>query len=503
MASTADRRQPIAQVEDALKHTYQGPDGMTQTRQQLWIAGKETPPSSGEYFVDPNPMDDSLFATVAKGTPEDVERAIASAHAAFPSYQKSLPKDRERWLLRAAELLEAQSCDFIDTLVDEVGSPVLKAEREVETSIGILRSAAGATRQLTGKTYPTDVPGRFSMSVRRPLGVIAGITPFNVPLIKNIKHSAMPLATGNTVVLLPSEHAPVMAFQVARLFSEAGFPDGSFNVVTGYGSELGDSLTCHPLVRMVGFTGSTRVGHHISALCGKQAKRYSLEMGGKNPLVILKDAELDHAVQGSVIGSFLYQGQICMASSRIYVEQPVHDEFLRRFLAAIQQLGMADLRSPSTMIGPIIHERQRARIREHLQDAIAKGASVLTGGNWQGNRCEPTVLTDVDDSMLIHREETFGPITTVHGVDSADEALRLANDSKLGLSASVYTTNLTHAMRFAEELQAGMVHVNGTTIQDEPHIPFGGVGESGFGRESTDPDLAEMTQWKWITVQHD
>ena len=475
---------------------------MTVARHHHWIGGRQVIPKNEKYFEDLNPLDDSLYAEIAEGDPADVATAVETAHASFGSYRHSLPKQREAWLLRAAELLENRSSQFIDTLIDEVGSPILKAQREVETSVGILRSAAGATRQLAGKTLPTDVPGRLSMSVRRPLGVIAGISPFNVPLIKNIKHSAMPLATGNTVVLLPSEHAPVTALKVAELFAEAGFPAGAFNVVTGLGADIGDTLTCHPQVRMVGFTGSSRIGHHISGLCGKHAKRYSLEMGGKNPLVVLKDAELGKAVQGSVLGSFLYQGQICMASSRIYVEKPIYDDFLTKFLTAAQSVGMGDLRSPATMIGPIIHRRQRQRIKQHLDDAISKGATVRCGGKWQGNRCEPTVLTGVDAQMLISHEETFGPVTTVHAVDSADQALTLANASKLGLSASIYTSNLTQAMRFAEELEAGMVHVNGTTIQDEPHIPFGGVGDSGFGRESTDPDLSELTEWKWITVQH-
>jgi len=477
-------------------------DVMKTDRHQHWIGGKETSSHNSEFFEDLNPIDDSLYAHVARGTATDIEQAVQAAHDSFSTYGKSLPKDRERWLLTAADLLESRSNEFVDTLVDEVGSPLLKAQREVETSVGILRSAAGATRHLAGKTLPTDVSGRLSMSIRRPLGVIAGISPFNVPLIKDIKHSAMPLATGNTVVLLPSEHAPVTALKVATLFADAGFPDGSFNVVTGFGAEIGDTLTCHPLVRMVGFTGSSRVGHHISTLCGERAKRYCLEMGGKNPLVILKDAEIGQAVQGSVIGSFLYQGQICMASSRIYVEKQVYDEFEAKFVAAARHLGMKDLRSPSTMIGPIIHEKQRARIKEHLRDAISKGAHVLCGGNWQNNRCEPTVLTGTNERMRISHEETFGPVTTLHPVESADDALNLANDSNLGLSASVYTTNLAQAMRFAEELKAGMVHVNGTTIQDEPHIPFGGVGDSGFGRESTDPDLSEFTEWKWVTFQH-
>ena len=475
---------------------------MTIPRHHHWIGGTMTGSDDGEFFPDLNPMDDSLYAYCACGTETDIDVAVQAAHASFARYRHSLPKQREAWLLRAAELLESQADTFVDVLVDEIGSPLLKAQREIETSVGILRSAAGATRQLTGKTLPTDTTGRLSISTCQPLGVIAGISPFNVPLIKNIKHSAMPLATGNTVVLLPSEHAPVTAMKVANLYAEAGFPDGVFNVVTGFGADIGDSLTCHPLVRMVGFTGSNRVGRHISALCGKHTKRYCLEMGGKNPLIILKDAEINPAVQASIVGAFLYQGQICMAASRIYVETAIQEEFQSRFIAAAQKLGMGDLRDPATMIGPIIHEGQRNRIREHVADAVSKGAKILCGGNWRENRFEPTVLTDVRDDMLISHEETFGPVTTIHSVDTADDALKLANQSRHGLSASVYTSNLSQAMRFADELEAGMVHINGTTIQDEPHVPFGGVGDSGFGRESTDPDLSEFTEWKWVTIQH-
>ena len=469
---------------------------------QHWIGGKHVEPSGHEYFDDLNPVNDSVFARVAKGSEADVRTAVEAAEDAFQTYRYSLPKQREGWLIRAADLLQRDAADFVDILIDEIGSPIAKAKREIATATGLLRAAAGAARQLSGKTIPTDIPGRISMSTRRPIGVIAAVTPFNVPLIKGIKHSAMPLATGNTVVLLPSEESSVAALRVAELFAEAGIPDGAFNVVTGSGYEIGDALTSHPAVRMVGFTGSSRVGRHIGQLCGRLGKRVTLEMGGKNPLIILRDADIRQAVRASVIGSFLYQGQICMSSSRIYVDRPIFDDFMDQFRQAVSEIGMGDLRDVRTMIGPIINVRQRTRVRTHIGDAVGKGAELVTGGGWQQNRCQPTVLTKVTKDMKMYGEETFGPVTAVYPVEGAEEALDRANDSVYGLCAAVYTADIHQAIRFANELNVGMVHVNGPTVQEEAHIPFGGVGESGFGRESSDTDLEDMTEWKWITVQY-
>lgn len=473
---------------------------MTAQPHQLWTDGKQVEPNNGLYFDDLNPLDDSVYASVAKANAADVKQAVASAHAAFSRYRHSLPREREGWLLAAGELLQQQAGDFVDILIDEVGSPISKARREIASSVGILRAAAGVTRQLTGKTIPTDVAGRFSMSTRRPIGVIAGITPFNVPLIKGIKHSAMPLATGNTVVMLPSDDAPVMALRIAKLFADAGLPPGALNVVTGHGQDIGDVLTSDPAVRMVGFTGSTKTGRHIGELCGRLGKRFTLEMGGKNPLIILQDADIDKAVMAAVVGGFLYQGQICMASSRIYVEKPVYEKFLQKFVSAVNHLSLADLRNDKTMVGPIINSRQRSRIQQHVENAIAKGAVVETGGDWEGNRFQPTVLTQVSSECLISDEETFGPVVSVNAVDSAEDALQRANQSRYGLSAAVYTKDLNLAMRFAEQLDAGMVHVNGATLQEEAHVPFGGTGDSGFGREGTDAAMEDMTEWKWITI---
>lgn len=468
---------------------------------KLWIGGEFRPAQHHAVFIDHSPLDDSPYAEAARAGAEDVKLAVEAAHAAFPAYRATLPGQREAWLSKAADLLEQRTEDFANVLIDEIGSPLLKAHFEIKYAIAHLRTAAGIPRRIAGQTLPSDVPGRFSMSVREPLGVFACITPFNVPLIKAMKQCTGPLATGNTVVLLASEEAPALAILVAELFRDAGFPAGSFNVLTGYGHEIGDHLVTHPLIKGVNFTGSTRVGRHLAGLCGQHMKRVLLELGGKNPLIILKDADLDAAVQGAVLGMFLFQGQACMASSRILVEAPLYDAFLERYKAAAAQIGHGDLRSPQTMVGPIISQRQRERIRHHIADAVAQGAKVEIGGTWEGNRCLPTILTGVNPKMVCYQEETFGPVTAVYKVDSADAALAIANDTAYGLSAAVYTQNLAEAMRLSQSLHAGMVHINAPTLHDEPHVPFGGVGDSGMGREGAQTDIDHCTEWKWVTIQ--
>lgn len=470
-------------------------------RTQLWIGGQWRDAADARTFVDCRPEDDGEYAIAARAGHADVDAAVSAAHAAFQSYRGTLAREREAWMLRAAQLLEERADAFADVLIDEIGSPVMKARFEIQYAIGHLRTAAGLPRRACGQTLPSDSPGRFGMSVREPLGVFACITPFNVPLIKAMKQCTGPLATGNTVVMLASEEAPVLGTKVAELFRDAGFPAGTFNLLTGIGHEIGDRLVEAPQVRALNFTGSTRVGRHLSELCGRHLKRALLELGGKNPMLILEDADLEAAVPGAVMGMFLYQGQACMAASRIFVARPVYDTFVERFTAAAKALSLGSLREPSTVIGPIISQRQRQRIRDHIADAHAKGARLLTGGDWVGNRCRPTILTDVREGMTCYREETFGPVTAIYPVDDLDHALTLANDSAYGLSAAVYTRSLESALKASQALHAGMVHVNAPTLYDEPHVPFGGVGDSGMGREGAVTDIDHCTEWKWVTIQ--
>lgn len=468
---------------------------------QNFIGGKWLNAEANATFDDLNPLDDSLYIRAAKSSGEDIHNAVTAAKAAFPAYRNTLPKDRELWLLRIAEIMEDRKAELLDCLIDEIGSPVQKALFEFEKGLTMVRAAAGLCRNMRGETIPSDAPGKFSMTIREPLGVVAIITPFNVPLIKNTRLVANALAVGNTVVQLPSEMAPHLTVLFAEIINEAGFLPGAYNVVTGYGHEIGDYLTGHKDVSFVSFTGSSVVGQHINEVCAKNKTPNTLELGGKNPTVILADVDLDQVVPLAARSIFMYAGQACIGSSRFYVERPIYDEFVKRFSMIASKIGMGDLRDPNTVIAPIISERQRARVKDHISDAVEKGATVVAGGEWVGNRCQPTLLTDVNEDMTVCKTETFGPVTSIYPIDSYEEGLAKANDTEYGLSSAIFTKDIDRAFHFARNIGAGMCHINGMTIHDEAHVPFGGNGESGVGREGTDADMEAMTELKWITVQ--
>ncbi|MBU1307483.1 MAG: aldehyde dehydrogenase family protein [Alphaproteobacteria bacterium] len=466
-----------------------------------FIGGEWIDADTGATFEVLNPLDDSLYARAARGTDGDMRKAVAVGKSAFAGYRETLPKDRERWLLRVAEIMEARKAELLDCLIDEIGSPVQKAMFEFEKGLTMVRAAAGLCRNVRGETIPSDAPGKFSMSIREPLGVVAVITPFNVPLIKTTRLVANALAVGNMVVHLPSEMAPHLSLLFASIVAEAGFPDGAYNVVTGYGHEIGDALTSHKDVDFVTFTGSSVVGQHISEICARNKTPNTLELGGKSPTLVMADADLDKAMPLVARSIFMFGGQACIGSSRFYVERPIFDEFVKRFAMIASKVGMGDLRDPATVIAPIISERQRQRVKDHIADAVAKGAKIVTGGGWEGNRCQPTLMTGVTEEMTVCRSETFGPVTSIYPIDSYEEGLERANDTEFGLSSAIFTKNIDRAFHFARNIGAGMCHINGPTIHDEAHVPFGGNGESGVGREGTDADMEAMTELKWVTIQ--
>ena len=466
-----------------------------------FIGGKWVESENGEVFEIQNPIDDSLYAFGAKGTKNDIKKAIIEAKSAFIEYKETLPMDRERMLLRVAELMEERKSDLIDCLIDEIGSPIQKAMFEFSKGLTMVRAAAGMCRNVRGETIPSDAPGKFSMSIREPVGVVAVITPFNVPLIKTTRLVCNAIALGNTVVHLPSEMAPHLTIIFAEIIESAGFPAGSYNVVTGLGHEIGDELTGDKDVDFVSFTGSSVVGQHINEICAKNKTPNTLELGGKSPTVILADADLEKTVPLAARSIFMFAGQACIGSSRFYVERPIYEEFVKRFSQVASKVGMGDLRDPNTVIAPIISERQRDRIKEHIADAVAKGANIVVGGEWDGNRCKPTLLTNVTEEMTVCKTETFGPVTSIYPIDSYEEGLKRANDTEYGLSSAIFTKDIGRAFHFARNIEAGMCHINGPTIHDEAHVPFGGNGESGVGREGTDADMDAMTELKWVTVQ--
>ena len=476
-------------------------DAKTETKTlRHFIGGNWVDAEDSKVFEVLNPLDDSLYCYSAHGSGNDMRNAITAAKAAFSAYKETTPTERERWLLRVAEIMEERQQDLVNCLIDEIGSPVSKAMFEFTKGLTMVRAAAGLCRNVRGETIPSDRPGTFSMSIREPLGVVAVITPFNVPLIKTTRLVANALAVGNTVVHLPSEMAPHLSMIFAEIVAEAGFPAGSYNVVSGFGAEIGDDLTSSKDIDFVTFTGSTVVGQHINEICAKNKTPNTLELGGKSPTVILADADLDKVMPLAARSIFMFAGQACIGSSRFYVERPLYDEFVKRFSGMIGKIGMGDLRDPNTVIAPAISPRQRDRIRSHIEDARTKGATVY-GGEWEGNRCQPTLLTDVTEDMTVCRTETFGPVTSIYPIDSYEEGLERANDTEYGLSSAIFTKDIDKAFHFARNIGAGMCHINGPTIHDEAHVPFGGNGESGVGREGTDADMEAMTELKWVTVQ--
>ena len=465
------------------------------------IGGAWVDTTGGATFDVLNPLDDSLYCKAAKGTGDEMRKAVAAAKTAFPTYKETTPTERERWLLRVAELMEKRQTDLVNCLIDEIGSPIQKAMFEFTKGLTMVRAAAGMCRNVRGETIPSDAPGKFSMSIRAPLGVVAVITPFNVPLIKTTRLVANALAVGNTVVHLPSEMAPHLSIIFAEIIEEAGFPDGAYNVVTGFGHEIGDDLTSNNDVDFVTFTGSSIVGQHINEICAKNKTPVTLELGGKSPTLVLKDADLEKVMPLAARSIFMFGGQACIGSSRFYIERPLYDEFVKRFSMIASKVDMGDLRDPNTVIAPIISERQRKRVKDHIADAVAKGATIAAGGEWEGNRCQPTLLTNVSEEMTVCKSETFGPVTSIYPIDSLEEGLEKANDTEFGLSSAIFTNDINKAMHFAKNIGAGMCHINGPTIHDEAHVPFGGNGESGVGREGTDADMEAMTELKWVTVQ--
>jgi vanillin dehydrogenase len=467
----------------------------------LFIDGKWSGAADGAVADDFNPATGALFARVAQAGRVDALRAVEAAYKARESWARLIVSERAAILLRAAEILATRVDEFREVLIDESGSTFGKSMFEVFYCIDLLRSAAGDARHIFGETLPHSMNGQVGMTVRQPLGVIGGIAPFNAPFLLAMKKVVLALAAGNCFVLKPSEETPVTGIKIAELFEAAGLPPGVLNVVPGPARDVASVLLSDPRVRMITFTGSTQVGKLIAVEAAKHLKKVTLEMGGKNPLIVLRDADVDYAVRAGCFGIYFHQGQVCMANSRIIVEAPVFDEFCEKFAARAKTYKVGDPHDPQTVIGPLIRRTQCAFIDEHVKDAVAKGARVLAGGTHQDNFYQPTVVADVTSEMRIYSEESFGPITAIIKAGSSEEALAIANDTSYGLSAGVITNDLQKAMDLALRLESGMVHINDTTVSDEPHVPFGGIKNSGVGREGGRYSMEEMTELKWITVQ--
>jgi acyl-CoA reductase-like NAD-dependent aldehyde dehydrogenase len=467
---------------------------------QLFINGEWVDAVSGATFDDLNPYTGEIYAQVAKGDAKDADRAMAAAYAARKPWSSMSAFDRALIIDKASHILEESRDEFAEVLVAEGGSTFGKAMFEIGKTEDLLATAAADGKRILGETFHTD-PTKLSMSLRSPRGTVVAISPWNFPLILSMYKVAYGLATGNTVVFKPASDTPVIGLKIGELFERAGLPPGALNVVTGPGSVLGDALIDDDRCSYIAFTGETETGRHIALRAAAKLKEYTLEMGGKNPLIILADADIDYAVDAAAFGVFMHQGQICMAVGRVIVEQPIVDEFAAKLAKKAASLPSGDPSNPQTVIGPLINDGAVQKVDAHVKDAVSKGAELLAGGNHEGRVYEATVLKNVTKDMRVYHEETFGPVASIIAVQDEKQALEVANDTSYGLSSGVITKDLEKAIFLAESIEAGMVHVGNASVDAESSVPFGGFKESGQGREGGFYSVAALTQVKWLTFE--
>jgi benzaldehyde dehydrogenase (NAD) len=471
----------------------------------MLINGLSVTAERGATFERHNPLDGSVATRAPAASPADAVMAVEAAAEAFPAWSAMGPGERRALLLKAAERLEAKTGEFCQVLPAETGATAMWAGFNVHLAAGMIREAAALTTQVSGEVIPSDVPGSLAMGVRQPAGVVLGIAPWNAPVILGVRAIATPLACGNTVVLKGSENCPHTHRLIVEAFQEAGFPAGVVNYVTNAPAEAGtvvEAMVAHPAVRRVNFTGSTRVGKLIAMTCAKYLKPVVLELGGKAPLVVLDDADLEAAVNAAAFGSFANSGQICMSTERIVVDAKVADDFVRRFADKARSLPLGDPRKPEPVVlGSVVSMNTVAHCNALIDDAVAKGAKLVCGGKADSTLMPATLLDHVTPAMRIYREETFGPVKAIVRVNGSDEAVACANDNEYGLSAAVFGRDLARAFNVARRIDSGICHVNGPTVHDEAQMPFGGVKGSGIGRFGGKAGIAEFTELRWITLQ--
>ncbi|WP_321927467.1 aldehyde dehydrogenase [Paraburkholderia guartelaensis] len=472
---------------------------------KLLIDGEMLPSSSGATFERRNPLSEQVVSRAAAAAVDDARNAVDAAARAFPAWSQTGPGERRALLLKAATALEARAQQFITAMAEETGASASWGGFNVHLATGILQEAAALTTQVSGEVIPSNTPGSLALAVRQPAGVVVGMAPWNAPVILGMRAIAVPLACGNTVVFKGSELCPHTHSLIVEAMNEAGFPAGVVNFVTNAPADAGpvvEAMIAHPAVRRVNFTGSTRVGRIIATSCAQHLKPAVLELGGKAPLVVLDDADLDVAVNGAIFGAFANSGQICMSTERIIVDEKVADEFVARLAARARALPLGDPRGKDPVVlGSVIDMSTVERCNAMIDDALAKGAKLLCGGTSNSTLVPATLLDRVTPDMKIYREESFGPVKPVVRVNGVEDAIACANDNEYGLSAAVFGRDMARAYEVAKRIEAGICHVNGPTVHDEAQMPFGGMKASGFGHFGGRAGVHEFTDLRWLTLQ--
>lgn len=475
-----------------------------------YIEGKWVPSSSGETFANTNPArPDEVLGEFQRSTPEDIDAAVNAAARAQKEWRRTPAPLRGEIIARATRILTERKAELAKGITKEMGKVLVDSGYDVQGAITSGEYMAGEGRRMFGDTVPSGLSNRMAMTIREPVGVVGIITPWNLPMLMPAWKLFPALICGNTVVVKPAEDTPMTAVRLFEILEEAGVPPGVANLVTGFGSEAGQSLVEHPNIDMISFTGSQSVGRQIAKSAGGRLKHVSLEMGGKNALVVLDDADVEEAVTGALWGGFSTAGQRCTASSRIVVDERVADDVVDGLVEGMRGLVVGDPSEPDTNIGPLINGKQLDRVHSYTGIGLEEGAELVVGGEklvdqfGGGYFYSPTLFDRASAEMRISQEEIFGPTITVIRVDGYEEAISVANGTRYGLSAAVYTRDTARALRAVSELEAGLVYLNAPTIGSEIHLPFGGVKDTGNGhRESGPAAIEQFTETKTIFLDY-
>lgn len=471
---------------------------------KLLIDGQKRDAVDQKTFTRMNPITGEVATVAAAAQPADVQAALESAEKAFQTWSKLGPTERRKRLLKAADLMDQRAEEFVLTARQETGSTNSWYGFNVHLSANILREAAAMTTQIDGSIIPSDLPGNLSMGFRVPCGVILSIAPWNAPVILATRAIAMPLACGNTVILKASELCPATHTLIGEVLNDAGIGEGVVNVITNAPEDAAtvvEQLIAHPAVKRVNFTGSTKVGRIIAGTASKYLKPVLLELGGKAPVIVCEDADLDQAVDGVAFGAFFNQGQICMSTERLIVSEKIADEFLEKLVAKIKRIKVGSPDLEDTTFAYLESEQSVKRITALIDDAVAKGAMLPVPMQTDGALMHPLVVNGITPEMKLYAEESFGPVVTMTTFSSEDEAIRLANDTVYGLSSAVFTQNLNKGLDIAKQIDSGICHINGPTVHDEAQAPFGGSKDSGYGRFGSKSAINEFTELRWVTIQ--
>ncbi len=473
------------------------------TYDKLYVNGQWIEGTGESMLKNFDPYTGEVLYEYRSASKEDVDAAYQAAKNASKAWAATLPSVKRDFLEKLLQAVISLKDDLYEISMREGGSAPSKANFEFYTTLEIIKEAMRMPEHVHGKILPSNIPGKANYVFRQPRGVIGVIAPWNVPFVLAMRSVVPAIATGNTVVLKPASDTPATALLIAEFFDKAGFPPGVMNAIVGRGSEIGDSITNHPIPAAISFTGSTEVGRHIGSVASGMIKDISLELGGNNVMIVCKDADLEQAAKAAAFGAHFNAGQVCMCINRIIIEEDVYENFAKIYTDVVKALPVGNPANEETFIGPIVNQEQVKKIQSYIDATIAEGAKVLLEGKTEGNVMSPWIFGDATNDMTAAKNEVFGPVTCLIKVKDIEEAVSVANDTNYGLSGSVFTGDKYRGIKIAQMMETGMVHVNDQPINDEPHVMFGGMKQSGIGRFNSQWVADKFTVERWISVQED